>query len=92
MLDPAVIGWLAAAFTLLTFSMRSMLWLRICALGASLCFIAYGTLVGLAPVVTLHVLLLTCNMLRLCQVLAIEPPRMSGEASVFRRLLRRISA
>lgn len=58
------IGWLAASLTLLTFSMRSMMALRIAAMAANICFIVYGTLSHLYPVVTLHVLLLPCNLFR----------------------------
>ena len=63
------IGWLAAALTLLTFLQRAMLPLRLTAIAANCCFIAYGTLSGLMPVVTLHMLLLPCNLLRLHQLL-----------------------
>jgi len=62
------IGWLAAALTLLTFSMRSMMALRIAAMAANICFIAYGTLSHLYPVVTLHMLLLPCNLFRFCEL------------------------
>lgn len=70
MIDPSLIGWLAAGLTLLTFSMRSMLWLRISALAANVCFITYGALAELAPVLVLHVLLLPCNVVRLGPLLA----------------------
>jgi hypothetical protein len=63
-------GWLAAALTLLTFSMQSMLALRVAAVTANLAFIAYGAVVLLEPVLVLHLLLLPCNLFRLCQLLA----------------------
>jgi len=62
------IGWLAAGLTLLTFSMRSMVALRLAALAANLCFIVYGASAGLPPVLVLHVLLLPCNLLRLAEL------------------------
>lgn len=62
-----LIGWAAAALTLLTFSMRSMTSLRIAAVAASLCFIAYGAAQALYPVVALHCLLLPCNLYRLLE-------------------------
>lgn len=65
-----IIGWLAAALTLLTFSMRSMVALRVAALAANLSFIAYGLLGGLYPIVVLHAMLLPCNVLRLWQLRA----------------------
>jgi hypothetical protein len=63
-------GWLAAALTLLTFSMQSMLALRLAAVAANLSFIAYGAVALLEPVLVLHLLLLPCNLFRLCQLLA----------------------
>lgn len=68
-------GWIAAALTLLTFSMRSMGALRIAALAANLVFIAYGATAGLAPVLALHLTLLPCNFVRLVQLrLGRRPP------------------
>ena len=68
MITAEPIGWLAATFTLLAFSMRSMMALRIAALAANGCFIAYGALADLLPVLALHMLLLPCNFLRLIQL------------------------
>jgi hypothetical protein len=62
------LGWLAAGLTLLTFSMRSMVALRVVALAANLSFIAYGAAAGLTPVLVLHLLLLPCNLVRLAQL------------------------
>jgi CRP/FNR family transcriptional regulator, cyclic AMP receptor protein len=61
-------GWLAAGLTLTTFSMQSMLRLRTSAIAANVCFITYGLLSGLYPVIVLHALLLPCNVLRLYQL------------------------
>ena len=63
------VGWLAASLTLLAFSQRSMLPLRLAAIGANLSFITYGMLSTLHPVVALHLLLLPCNLYRLAQLL-----------------------
>jgi hypothetical protein len=52
------LGWLAAALTLLTFSMRSMVALRLVAIAANVLFIAYGAVGALAPVLVLHLLLI----------------------------------
>jgi hypothetical protein len=62
------LGWIAAGLTVLTFSMRSMIALRTVAVAASVCFIAYGALGALYPVLALHLLLLPCNLLRLRQL------------------------
>lgn len=64
-----VIGWLAAALTLLTFLMSSMVPLRLVALAANAAFILYGALTGIYPVVALHTLLIPCNLWRLRQLL-----------------------
>jgi hypothetical protein len=64
-----LIGWVAAALSLLTFSMRSMVNLRIAALATNLCFIAYGLAQDLYPVIALHSLLIPCNLYRLLELL-----------------------
>jgi hypothetical protein len=63
-----VMGWLAAALTLLAFLMRSMTALRIVAIAANLCFILYGTMSWAYPILVLHIALLPCNVLRLCEL------------------------
>ena len=63
-----VMGWLAAALTLLAFLMRSMTALRIVAIAANLCFILYGAMSWAYPVLVLHIALLPCNVLRLCEL------------------------
>lgn len=76
-----LLGWCAAAATMLTFSMRSMVRLRLLALVSNLCFIAYGATAGLAPIFVLHLCLLPCNLLRLGQCLASRAPQaMPGPA------------
>ncbi len=69
MTDSDTIGWIAAAATLLTFSMQAMVPLRIAAIFANMCFIAYGAMAGLIPVFVLHLALLPCNLTRLAQAL-----------------------
>ncbi len=68
------LGWLAAALTLLTFSMRSMVALRLVAIAANVLFIAYGAMGALAPVLVLHLLLIPCNLVRLWQLSAAAQP------------------
>ena len=75
-----VTGWLAAALTLLTFSMQSMIALRLVAVGANVSFIAYGIVASLEPVLVLHLLLLPCNLIRLGQLLARHRNRRSAPA------------
>lgn len=68
-MEPAdLLGWVAVLFTLTAFSMRTMLPLRIAAIGANVCFIGFGYLEGTLPILTLHVILLPCNVMRLRQI------------------------
>lgn len=59
------LGWLAAGLMLLTFVCADARCLRTLALAANMAFILYGLSCHLAPVVTLHVLLLPINAFRL---------------------------
>lgn len=63
-----LVGWLAAALTLLTFTMRSMTALRVMAVGANAALFNYGALADLPPVLALHLLLLRCNLYRLAEL------------------------
>ena len=63
-----VVGWMAATLTLMAFSMRSMTALRLSAVGANVCFIIYGLCSHLYPVMALHLLLLPCNVYRICEI------------------------
>lgn len=65
-----IMGWLAAGLTLLAFSQRSMIPLRLAAIGANLLFISYSLTSGLMPILALHLTLLPCNLLRLGQLLS----------------------
>src|SRR3546814_13697114 len=62
-------GWIAAAFTLLTFSLRSMMSLRIAAVAANVCFITYGAMQALYPVIALPGLLIPCHLYRPLELL-----------------------
>ena len=59
MLD--LIGLLAAGLVLLTFSMRSMVSLRITAIASNMAFITYAALGGMVPILVLHAILLPLN-------------------------------
>lgn len=61
-------GYLGALLTLATFSMKTMLHLRMVGIGANLAFIAYGLVGGVYPVLLLHLTLLPLNVLRLRQL------------------------
>ena len=62
------IGYLASALVLCTFLTRTMMPLRVIALGSNLAFIAYGALLHLYPVLVLHVVLLPINAWRLREI------------------------
>lgn len=63
-----VIGWIAALFTMAAFSMKTMIPLRVMAILSNVCFITYGALDGIYPVVVLHCILLPFNTVRLVQM------------------------
>lgn len=68
-MDPTdLAGWLAAGFTLTTFSCRDMHRLRLMAICANLAFVAYGAGAGLMPVLVLHLLLAPVNAWRLLEL------------------------
>jgi CRP/FNR family cyclic AMP-dependent transcriptional regulator len=62
-------GYLGALMTLTTFSMKTMLHLRIAGIVSNLVFIAYGVLGHVYPVLMLHLALLPLNVWRLRQLL-----------------------
>lgn len=61
-------GVAASLLTLVTFSMKSMLPLRAFALASNVCFITYGYLDALWPVLILHTCLLPLNFKRLLEI------------------------
>lgn len=64
-------GYAAAVMVLLTFSMKTMVPLRIAGIVSNVFFIVYGYLSGATPVLMLHLILLPLNMLRLYQILTL---------------------
>ena len=71
-----LIGLLASALVLLTFTMKAMAPLRIVALCSNCAFLIYGLELQLVPVFVLHMALLPINGWRLWQVLrSAEQPR-----------------
>lgn len=61
-------GYIAALFTVATYSMRTMIPLRISGICANCLFIAYGYLVPAYPNLVLHAILLPLNILRVYQM------------------------
>jgi CRP/FNR family cyclic AMP-dependent transcriptional regulator len=66
---PIWVGYAAAATTLVTFSMRTMIPLRATGIVANVLFIIYGFFGGFYPPFVLHMILLPLNSVRLYQML-----------------------
>lgn len=84
-----VLGYAAAAAVLATFCMKTMIPLRITALGSNVLFMAYGYVETLYPVLALHAILFAVNALRLAQSwrLVREMSDIQGEELPLRGLL-----
>jgi hypothetical protein len=61
-------GYVASGLVLATFAMKDMRMLRVVAIFSNVAFIIYGTLNWLLPVLSLHVLLLPINAVRLLKL------------------------
>jgi hypothetical protein len=64
-----LLGYVASALVLITFSARSITTLRIVAITSNVMFIAYAVSAQLPPVLLLHLLLLPLNAWRLVQAM-----------------------
>ena len=73
---PEAVGWLAAALTLTSFSMRSMVARRPAALAANPCIIGSARVVTLMPVPVLQLLPLLLDLPRLAE--GVRPARHRG--------------
>jgi len=67
-LATAYIGYLASALVLCTFLTKTMMPLRMIALGSNVAFITYGALLHLYPVLVLHIILFPVNAWRLREI------------------------
>jgi CRP/FNR family cyclic AMP-dependent transcriptional regulator len=65
------LGYIAAAFVFATFSMKTMVPLRVIGIASNVLFIAYGYLHPAYPVLVLHLVLLPLNFWRLRQMLTL---------------------
>ncbi|WP_317057377.1 Crp/Fnr family transcriptional regulator [Roseovarius rhodophyticola] len=66
------VGWLAVAFKLATFSMNSMIWLRVLVILSSVCFIIYSAVFQIWPLLAIEVILLAINAYRLYELIALR--------------------
>lgn len=71
--SPEVLGWAAAALTLMAFSCKNIVRLRYAALSANAAFIAYGITAELWPVLVLHFILVPINLWRLFETRRLTP-------------------
>ena len=62
-----LIGWIAALLVLATFCTKRMIPLRTVAIVSNVAFITYGHQAGLWPILTLHLVMLPINAVRLHQ-------------------------
>lgn len=67
-----VVGWTASALTIATYAMNTMMPLRILALGSSVCFVIYGTVLQLWPLLVMELVLLPINSFRLWQLISLR--------------------
>lgn len=83
------VGYLASVLVLCTFCARTMVPLRLVALGSNVAFLAYGALLHLYPVLLLHAVLMPVNVWRLTEILRLKGHvrRTEGSDAVFAALL-----
>lgn len=74
-------GYFAASLVLATFCAKRMVSLRALAICSNVAFIAYGLADQLWPIVTLHMIMLPLNVIRLREALASPAPLMHREWS-----------
>jgi hypothetical protein len=63
-----VLGYLASALVLCTFSVKSMRLLRWLGIASNVSFISYAVIAGMPPILILHSLLLPMNIYRLIEI------------------------
>ena len=66
------IGWLASLLTIATYSVGTMLPLRLLAIASSVCFAAYALALQLWPLLAMELILLPINLYRFWQVLSLR--------------------
>ncbi len=63
------VGYLASLLVFATFFMRTMIALRLAAIGSNVCFIGFGVAAHIYPVLILHIALLPLNTVRTLEML-----------------------
>jgi len=80
--DYEPLGYIASALVFATFWMQTMLPLRVVAIASNVAFAGYGWLVGIRPVLMLHLALLPMNVYRLVQARRAALRRRKARAAV----------
>ncbi|SLN59657.1 hypothetical protein ROA7023_02741 [Roseisalinus antarcticus] len=75
-----IVGWMAAAVTVITYAMKTMVPLRIAAIVSSVLFIIYGVAGEHWPVLGMELLLLPFNSWRLWEILSMRRKIAAGRA------------
>jgi len=76
------LGYVAASLVLATFTAKSMVSLRVLAIGSNLAFIGYGLAASLWPILVLHLIMLPLNLLRLREALCAPALSVGGKGWV----------
>lgn len=66
------VGWAASLLTIATYSMNTMIPLRIFAIGSSFCFLIYSFVLQLWPMFAMDLILLPINLYRFWQILSLR--------------------
>ncbi|TDL90513.1 cyclic nucleotide-binding domain-containing protein [Meridianimarinicoccus aquatilis] len=74
------LGWLASILTVATYSMNTMIPLRVLAIVSSLCFVIYALVLQLWPLLAMELILLPINAYRLWQILTLRGRLARGKA------------
>ncbi|KGM31085.1 hypothetical protein P409_29270 [Inquilinus limosus MP06] len=78
-------GYAGTGFTILAYSMRRLIPLRIVAILSSASFLVYAGLIGSAPLALMEVVVLPINAWRLVELLRPPPARASRLSGLFPR-------
>jgi hypothetical protein len=62
------VGFLGSLFTVLTYSMKEMLWLRVAAVLSCTSFMVYGAMIESWPLILMDMALLPINLWRLIEL------------------------
>lgn len=74
-------GYLASALVFATFCMRTMIALRVAAIGSNICFIGFGVAAHVYPVLLLHIVLLPLNAVRAMEMFRLTQQIEVGKTS-----------